>query len=84
MNKNALPRSSALLIVIALLALMSARSPISSFVPAEAYASENDGSYLESILQANIGSGMQGENRNRLGGGITTTNGIDQKSFEWY
>ena len=33
------------------------------------------------ILQANIGSGMQGENRNRLGGGITTTNGIDQKSF---
>lgn len=82
MNKNALPRSSALLIVIALLALMSARSPISSFAPAEAYASENDVSYLESILQANIGSGMQGENRNRLGGGITTTNGIDQESFQ--
>lgn len=81
MNKNALPRSSALLIVIALLALMSARSPISSFAPAEAYAPENDVSQKVYILQANIGSGMQGENRNRLGGGITTTNGIDQKSF---
>jgi hypothetical protein len=81
-NKNALPRSYALLlIVIALLAVMSARSPISSFVPAEAYASENI-SYLEKILQANIESGMQGENRNRLGGGITTTNGIDQGSFQ--
>jgi hypothetical protein len=60
---------------------MSARSLISSFDRAEAYASENDVSYLESILQANIVSGMQGENRNRLGRGITTTNGIDQKSF---
>ena len=81
MNKNALPRSSALLIVIALLALMSARSPISSFAPAEAYAYENDVSHLESILQANIESGMPEDGRNRLGGGITTTNGIDQKSF---
>jgi hypothetical protein len=81
--KNALPRSYALLlIVIALLAVMSARSPISSFAPAEAYASENI-SYLEKILQANIESGMQGDNsRNRLGGGITTTNGIDQGSFQ--
>jgi hypothetical protein len=64
------------------LAVMSARSPISSFAPAEAYASENI-SYLEKILQANIESGMQGDNsRNRLGGGITTTNGIDQGSFQ--
>ena len=81
MNKNALPRSYALLIVIALLALMLARSPISSFDTVEAYASENL-SYLEKILQANIESGMQEENRNRLGGGITTTNGIDQETFQ--
>ena len=81
MNKNALPRSYALLIVIALLALMLARSPISSFDTVEAYASENL-SYLEKILQANIESGMQEENRNRLGGGITATNGIDQESFQ--
>jgi len=80
-NKNALPRSYALLIVIALLALMLARSPISSFDTVEAYASENL-SYLEKILQANIESGMQEENRNRLGGGITATNGIDQESFQ--
>lgn len=81
MNKNALPRSYALLIVIALLALMLARSPISSFDTVEAYASENL-SYLEKILQANIESGMQEENRNRLDGGITATNGIDQESFQ--
>ena len=81
MNKNALPRSYALLIVIALLWLMLARSPISSFDPAEAYPSENL-SYLEKILQANFESGMQEENRNRLGGDITTTNGIDQESFQ--
>ena len=81
MNKNALPRSHALLIVIALLALLLARSPISSFDTVEAYASENL-SYLEKILQANIESGMQEENRNRLGGGITATNGIYQESFQ--
>jgi hypothetical protein len=60
---------------------MLARSPISSFDPAEAYASENL-SYLEKILQANIESGMQQENRNRLGGETTTTKGIDQESFQ--
>jgi len=60
---------------------MLARSPISSFDTVEAYASENL-SYLEKILQANIESGMQEENRNRLGGGITATNGIDQESFQ--
>jgi hypothetical protein len=80
-NKNALPRSCALLIVIALLALMSARSLISSFDRAEAYAPENV-SYLEKILQANIESKMQEDNRNRQSGGVMATNGIDQESFQ--
>jgi hypothetical protein len=37
---------------------------------------------LEKILQAKIESGMSEDDRNRLGGGITTTNGIDQESFQ--
>jgi hypothetical protein len=73
--------SSALLIVIALLALMSARLLISSFPPAEAYAPENV-SYLDKILQANIESKMQEDNRNRQSGGVMGTNGIDQESFQ--
>jgi hypothetical protein len=61
-SKNTLLRFYGLLIVIALLALMSTRSPISSFDPAGAYVSENI-SYLENILQANIESGKQEDNR---------------------
>ena len=83
MKKNALSRSYGLLLVMALLALMSARSPISSFDPAEAYASENI-FYLENLLQANIESGKQEDNNNRdrVSVGTTTTDGIDQESFQ--
>ena len=83
MKKNALPRFYGLLIVIALLALMLARSPIiSSFGAAEAYTSENI-AYLENIIQANIESGKQEDNTDRvISGGTTTTDAVDQESFQ--
>jgi hypothetical protein len=69
---------------MALLALVSARSPISSFDPAEAYASENI-FYLENLLQANnieLGKQEDNNNRHRVSAGTTTTDGIDQESFQ--
>jgi len=82
-KKNALPRFYGLLIVIALLALMLARSPIiSSFDAAEAYTSENI-AYLEHIIQSNIESEKQEDNTDRvISGGTTTTDAVDQESFQ--
>ncbi len=82
MNKSALPRTFALFTAITLLAVMLAISPISSFGPAAAYPSESV-SYLEKILQADVGSGKQENNRNRLSSdGVMVTNVVDQELFQ--
>jgi hypothetical protein len=86
-NKNALPRTFALLIIITFLAVMLASPIISFFGPAAAYASD-DVSHMENILQLDIGSGKPVANRNTVSGGsggggdVTITNSVAQGSFQ--
>jgi len=83
-NKNALPRTFSLLIIITFLAVILASPIISFFGPAAAYAS-NDVSHMENILQLDIGSGKPGGNRNIVSGGgsgETVTNSVAQGSFQ--
>jgi hypothetical protein len=82
-NKNALPRTFALLIIITFLAVMLASPIISFFGPAAAYASD-DVSHMENILQLDIGSGKPVGNRNTVSGGgdVTVTNSVAQGSFQ--
>jgi hypothetical protein len=81
-NKNALPRTFALLIIITFLAVMLASPIISFFGPAAAYASD-DVSHMENILQLDIGSGKPMGNRNTVsGGGVTVTDSVTQGPFQ--
>ncbi len=83
-DKGALPRLFAVFLIISLLALMLAKSPISSFRPAAAaHASENV-PYIEEILQTQFGFGKQEDNnRNRLSSsGVTVTKGMNQELFQ--
>lgn len=84
MDKGALPRLFAVFIIISLLALMLANSPISSFRPAAAaHASENV-SYIEKMLQTQFGFGKQEDNnRNRLSSSsVTVAKGVSQELFQ--
>jgi hypothetical protein len=81
-NKNALPRTFALLIIITFLAVMLASPIISFFGPAAAYASD-DVSHMENILQLDIGSGKPMGNRNTVsGGGVTVNDSVAQGPFQ--
>jgi hypothetical protein len=83
-DKGSLPRFLAVFVIISLLALMLAKSPISSFHPAAAaHASENV-SLIEKIVQTQFGHGKQEDNnRNRLSSSsVTITKGMNQELFQ--
>jgi hypothetical protein len=83
-DKGSLPRLLAVFVIISLLALLLAKSPISSFRPAAAaHASENV-SLIENIVQTQFGFGKQEDNNsNRLSSSsATVTKGMNQELFQ--
>lgn len=84
MDKGSLPRLLAVFVIISLLALMLAKSPISSFRPAAAAHTSENVSFIENIVQTQFGFGKQEDNNsNRLSSSsVKVTKGMNQELFQ--